>query len=429
LLGRPPLSVWLYGVRIATLAEHSYGRLRFTFEPEAEEQFRAGSPLLSTSMPVDTIRRPRADIVRAFFYGLLPEGPSRTTIARAFGLTPGDDFGLLAAIGRDCAGAIVLLPADESLPESGELEPLEPGDLEALIRGLGDRPLGADMTVRVSLPGVQEKLLLAKAANGEWARPINGAPSTHIFKPQDMRFDSYAVSEAFCLELARRLDLVSYESQVVEIADRPVIVVQRYDRVETNSGVTRVHQEDACQALGVDTSTDPHRKYQAGRGPGLRDMAKVLADYQPLDRGRLLALVTLNVTVGNADCHAKNISILHPADGTVHLAPAYDVTPTSFYTGIPTETGPKDMTDELGMFVNGVRSIHKIAVDDLVAEGASWGLGPEAARVVEVTLACLQDSLADVAARTGLPNAILDFCGNRLASILAGRPAGHVPAG
>jgi serine/threonine-protein kinase HipA len=415
----------LYGDRIATLSEPQYGKLRLTFATDAEERFRPGSPVLSISMPVDAARRPRGDIVRAFFDGLLPEGQSRAAISREFGVHPGDDFGLLTAIGRDCAGAVVLLPEDVPPPSpAGEVELLADGELATLIAQLRDRPLGADNKVRVSLPGMQEKLLLAKTPDGRWGRPVNGTPSTHILKPQDMRYASYAASEAFCLALSRRLGLGAFSSEVIEVAGRPVIVVERYDRARTERGVERIHQEDVCQALGIDTSDRPARKYQASGGPSLRDVASLLARYQPEDNVRLLRLVTLNVAIGNADCHAKNVSLLHPVDETVHLAPAYDLTPTTFYTGIPTEAGPKDMSDELAMFVNGTRSIHEVTSEDLADEGSSWGLGADAGRTVGAALTSILDCLEDAAHERPVPSEMLRFVASRTTSLLAGRPPG-----
>jgi len=364
-------------------------------------------------------------VVRAFFDGLLPEGDARGVLSDEFSVRRGDHFGLLSAIGRDCAGAIVLLPAGMPVHEAdSRVEQLSEPDLESLIAHLKERPLGADIDVRVSLPGAQEKLLLAIAPDGSWGRPLGGAPSTHILKPQDMRFDAYAAAEAFCLDLARNLDLTDVESYVVEIAGRPTIVVSRYDRRRTQTGVVRIHQEDACQALGVDCSNQPRRKYQSDGGPSLAAFAGVLAEFAPIkDRSKLLALTTLNVAVGNADAHAKNLSILHNEDGTIRLAPAYDLTPTTFYTNIPTPDGPKDMSDNLGMWVHGKRGIHDVSAEDLIREGTTWGL-PEstASHVVNSTLERIDGHIPAAAKSAKIPKAMIDFVASRTAALLVGKP-------
>lgn len=295
-------------------------------------------------MPLDVSRRPNGAVVRAFFHGLLPEGSVRARLEEEFSVALGDDFALLSAIGRDCAGAVVLQTTGSSPPKNaGYFAAVTDEWLDGAIRHIDDRPLGADAGVRVSLPGVQEKLLLARTPDGKWARAVDGAPTTHILKPQDLRLRGYAAAKAFCLELARSLRITDVEVEVTTIANRPVLIVSRYDRVMTDDGVERLHQEDATQALAVDLSGGRARlKYEAYGGKSLRDFAEVLRSFASAsDVDNLVRLTVLNVAVGNADAHAKNLSLLHPRDGSVHLAPAYDITPTAFYRGIPTADGQR----------------------------------------------------------------------------------------
>jgi serine/threonine-protein kinase HipA len=243
-----------------------------------------------------------------------------------------------------------------------------------------------------------------------------------------MRFEGYAAAEDFCLRLAHRLGLSDTESETIDVSGRPVLVVSRYDRrFDDERNVERVHQEDACQALGVDEASGGD-KYQSHGGPSLQRLARVLADFAPpRDRERLLALTTLNVAVGNADAHAKNVSIMHSPDGDVRLASAYDITPTTFYRGIPTPQGPRDLSDQLGMWVNSKRSVHAVAFDDLIVEGMSWGLAREAAdNRVRETLDALAAQAEAVAAEAALPGAILEFVVRRTKALRGGRPAGDV---
>ncbi|MGB8196598.1 MAG: HipA domain-containing protein [Acidimicrobiales bacterium] len=423
---RPGLDVWLYGTLIGELSEPQFAKMRLDFTEEAERTFRPGAIILSTSLPTNAQRRPNGNLVRAFFGGLLPEGESRGVIAREFDVDSGDNFGLLAAIGRDCAGAVVLLPHGSTQPSvRGDVKPLSGRDLATLVANLRERPLGANNEIRVSLPGAQEKLLLVRRSDGRWGQPVNGAPSTHILKPQDMRLPSYAVAESFCLRLAKRLALTTVDSEVIDVDGRPVIVVARYDRTSGPEGTVRTHQEDICQALGVDTSNDPYLKYESGGGPSLSQVAELLAQFAPSpDRAKLLALTVLNVAVGNADCHAKNISLLHMRDGTVTLAPAYDITPTTFYKNVPTAQGPKDLSDQLGMRINAKKSIHDVTMNDLIAEGVRWGLPKaDADHVVLQTLAEVARHSTSVGAEVDLPSELLEFVVTRTARLANGVPA------
>jgi hypothetical protein len=96
--------------------------------------------------------------------------------------------------------------------------------------------------------------------------------------------------------------------------------------------------------------------------------------------------------------------------------------PTTFYTNIPTPDGPKDMTDTLGMWVNGKRSAHGVSSEDLVREGTAWGL-PEstASRVVSSTLEAIHRHIPAAAKSAKIPEAMIDFVASRTAAWVAGK--------
>lgn len=121
--------------------------LRYT--PEALDR-GLGIPVLSVSLP--TVNRPlRGTSVHAFFSGLLPEGDARRMIAHDFGIDPGDTFALLATLGRDCAGALVILPDGHDLPAEATPTPISDAEIADRIRNLRFSPLGVDQDLRVSL--------------------------------------------------------------------------------------------------------------------------------------------------------------------------------------------------------------------------------------------------------------------------------------
>ena len=63
-----------------------------------------------------------------------------------------------------------------------------------------------------------------------------------------------------------------------DAAGRPYLLVTRYDRAEVDEITVRLHQEDACQALGVPSE----RKYAAEGGPAFRDLFALTRDYSTL---------------------------------------------------------------------------------------------------------------------------------------------------
>jgi serine/threonine-protein kinase HipA len=377
------LGVWKDRSRIATLSE-TRRRMSLTYEAGAG---RLGTPLISVSMPVATAAY-TDKVVRPYFTGLLPEGQSRLMIAYDFGIDANDDMRLLAALGRDCAGALVVLPENETpdnMSSTEAVEQLDDDEIERRINALPVHPLGVTGKVRASLPGVQSKLLLAKV-DGHWCSPDATHPSTHILKPGIADLPHSVVNEAFCLNVAALAGLRAAVTSVARFQGTTVLVSERYDRQhEADGTIGRVHQEDACQALSILTRT-PQQKYQSFGGPKLGDVARVV-DQWGGDTRELLRQITFSVLVGNADQHGKNLSLLHGPDGVV-LAPIYDVMCTTYYDGT---NDLRHLDTELGLHIGGRTDIIDVTMDDLVDEARSWGMRPGQA----------SDIVAELVERTG----------------------------
>lgn len=356
------LAVWLYGTRVATIDLYK-GRPRLAYTEDALSRYELGTPLLCLALPVSERRYPQA-LVRSFVDGLLPEGEQRRSIARDVGVRPDDMYGLIRELGRDCAGAIVIQPADELAPPAPTTvtaEPLTPDDVATLVSNLRSAPLGAGGRVRVSLAGVQEKLLLTRMTDGRWGRPVDGTPSTHILKPEIAAYPNTVENEAFCMRVAQNLGLSAAAVETTEIAGRKSIVVERFDRsVGSTGAVERVHQEDFCQATGV----PPDTKYEEDGGPSLRRIAGILQSVAAPDSLKLLLqAVTLNVLIGNGDAHAKNFSLLHHASGALSLTPLYDLMCTLHYGD-----------ERLAMRIDTVQRIDRVTAARIANEAVGWGM-------------------------------------------------------
>lgn len=378
------LAVWLYGARVAVI-DRERDRPRLTYTEEALSQYPLGTPLLSLSLPV-TSRRYTQGIVRPFLDGLLPEGESRKSIARDVHVSERDTYGLIRALGRDCAGAVVIQPADDPpppQPTTATADPLSSDEIETLVRDLKSAPLGAGGRVRISLAGVQEKLVLTRMPDGSWGRPVDGTPSTHILKPEIATFPHTVENEAFCMRVAQHLGLDVATVETTEIAGRKVIVVERYDRrVATDGSVERIHQEDFCQATGV----APEAKYEEDGGPSLLRIAGILqAVAAPDSLERLLQTVTVNSLIGNGDAHAKNFSLLHHANGALTLTPLYDLMCTLYYGD-----------DQLAMYVDNVHRTNRLTVERIVNEAEHWGM--QRTRATEIVVDLLETAPAAIIA-------------------------------
>jgi serine/threonine-protein kinase HipA len=225
-----------------------------------------------------------------------------------------------------------------------------------------------DLDVRLSLGGAQEKVLLARDDDG-WTLPLEGAPSTHILKPEPARFPGLVFGEAWALAAAAAVTSTA-EAEVRRVVDhRPALVVTRYDRMRTDDGLRRLHQEDLCQVLGL----PPEAKY-AQPGPRMRrddpklsDLASMLlmrAEDPPAELSRLLEQLIVTVAIGNADAHAKNHSLVHRG-AAVTLSPLYDVVPTIAF--LPEQR-------HAALAIDGKFPLDEITRGHVHGEARSWGI-------------------------------------------------------
>lgn len=368
------LGVWLNDLRIAEIERRGPFDLRLRYTAEALERWPANSPVVSCALPLG--RRPQQ--ARAFCAGLLPEGRALQELAHRAGVATNDTFGLLERYGRDVAGALII-SREEPEPQRHGIAAYDEQSLAEAVEALDEHPLGVYDDSELSLAGLQDKLLLVRSPDGQWGRPLHGRPSTHILKRDDARFPGLVAAEGACLRLARALGLTTVDADLAQIGDHWCLIVSRFDRRGTGEDVARIHQEDLCQALGIDPAGARGRiKYQDAGGPSLRDLAGLLDRYArdgAAELDTLVRAVTFTVLIGNADAHGKNIAVLHDTPETVTLAPLYDTVPTVLWPKLRTRAA---------MTVGGRAQLADVTIEDIVAEAASWP-HPEA-RAREVTL-------------------------------------------
>ena len=324
------LSVWWDAALVGTLRVDQHGDFGFAYtQAWLDDPIR---PPISQSLPkrADAFNRRET---RPFFAGLLPEGAQREAVARNLGISEANDFRLLEALGGDVAGALTLWPEGEIPPPSPEPAPAHPlsdSELVEILDTLPKRPMLAGRDgLRLSLAGAQQKLPVV-LVNGAIALPLPGQPTTHILKPPIARFSATTENEAFAMRLAAAVGLNVAAAEPRNVAGRPFLLVERYDRqIDTKGRMQRLHQEDFCQALGI----PPEHKYASEGGPGFKDCFNLVRQACTAPAPSVLALLDaaiFNVILGNADAHGKNFSLLY-ARGTVSLTPLYDLLCTIAY--------------------------------------------------------------------------------------------------
>jgi len=322
----PALDVYLNETFVGELQQEG-GELAFRYAP-GYLNLPAALPL-SRHLPLGSEEFSDA-ATRAFFANLLPEGGMREQVARALGLSPGNVFSLLEALGGDCAGAVTVVPPGELPKRQSLYQRLGSAGLAARLADLPAHPLLAgEEGVRMSLAGAQNKLPVYFDGS-EFHLPQGSAPSSHILKTAIPHLEETVLNEAFCMNLAARVGLNVPEATIVRAGDERVYMVARYDRQRAEgSGLLRLHQEDFCQALGI----PPELKYGKEGGPGFAACFDLVREWssEPLaDAAALLRWALFNFLIGNADAHGKNLSFLY-ATGGVRLAPFYDLLSTAVY--------------------------------------------------------------------------------------------------
>jgi len=406
------LIVELYGIHIGTLGG-TWRSFDFTASPRAVEVYGIDSPILSVAIPLAAVAtRSRKDRRQNFFRELLPEGKMLTRMAQEAGLTEQDVIGLLRAYGRDVAGALQIWDPDApGEPKQPGLEPLTTPDVAEMLANVQDNPLGnKPLGGKTSLAGVQDKIVLATTSTG-WNRVVDGYPSTHILKPESRDYPTIIYDEEYGSRFARAAGLASFHTSIEVFETVPALVIERYDR-SPDAPLGRIHQEDFNQALGA----GGNRKYQKyGGRVSLARIANILTTARDQESlARLLRMTVLSTAVGNLDMHAKNISLMHSQDGTMTLAPAYDIVPQ---THLPND-------GEMALAVSHEYRHQHITRDHLVAEGRSWGL-PNPEELVDGTLSIvLKTATEESPHRDAYPHLVRDIT-QFTTNLMNGRGAGE----
>ena len=333
------LNVYLLGNKVGRLSLDAERRFVFAYD---KDWLNSSSAVpLSLNLPLQS--KPYTDQqARPFFANLLPESDLRRALARKLGLSEQNDFALLEAVGGECAGAVSLLPDEAALPSEGGYQILSDDDLNDLVDELPARPmLAGEQGIRLSLAGAQNKLPVH--FDGQHIGvPHGNAPSSHILKPPILHYQHTVENEYFCMCLAERVGL-SVPNMSLLHKRKSLYLIERYDRRWiSDDAIERIHQEDFCQALGI----PPDQKYEKEGGPSLKQCFTLLRDHSTFpvqDVRASLDWVIFNYLIGNADAHAKNISLLL-LQGGPRLAPFYDLMCTAVYP---------DLADKLAMKIGG----------------------------------------------------------------------------
>ncbi len=373
-----PLTLWMNGAKVGRWWSTRGGESRLEYAPEwmADPRGRPISLSLPFTYDAGTLRGVMVD---RWFDNLLPDSEAiRGRLAARHRVDPRDSHALLGAIGRDCVGALQLVPEGEDPGRVHAIEYRTVTDAEVASRLLSvpsgrpfDRGPDDDDMLRISLAGAQEKTAFLRH-NGQWCVPTGATPTTHIFKLPlgevavvKADFSTSVENEWLCLTLLRAMELPAASCEVGHFpgpnGDVSALIVKRFDRLPTVSAtgtawIARLPQEDCCQVSGTPSSM----KYESDGGPGVSRILDLLttSDSSAADMSTFVQAQLAFWLLAAPDGHAKNFSIALHAGGRYTLTPLYDVLSAWPIIG----AGPKewhDRTVSLAMGIRGTSSLHR----------------------------------------------------------------------
>ncbi len=340
-MGRPTgarsLAVWMNAERVGTWTLPARGPQTFTYAETwlHSSQFRP----LSLSLPAGFGGALLSgNAVESWFDNLLPDSEVIRYRAQArFQAASTSAFDLLAAIGRDCAGAVQLLPMGEEPRGINRIDakPLTDKEIGKRLRAVTAAPAPGFMdpeadALRLSMAGAQEKTAFLWH-NGQWCLPLGSTPTTHLFKlpmgiigEGQIDFSSSVENEWLCSKVLKAYGLSVAATEMASFDGERCLIVERFDRRLHASGAywLRLPTEDFCQA----TSTPAASKYENNGGPGMVAIAELLA--QSSERSDLASFFKAQVLfwmLRAIDGHAKNFSLFLNPSGRFQLTPLYDV--------------------------------------------------------------------------------------------------------
>jgi serine/threonine-protein kinase HipA len=323
------------------------GRTEFVF---SSDYLTAGErPVLGQYFEdhLDTIHRSQTQLP-AFFSNLLPEGGLRELLARRAGVHRDRELPLIALLGEDLPGAVVVRRVDDPAADpADDLAESENDD------GMPEAAGPQHQALRFSLAGAQLKfsVLYGPATRGP-TLSIDGRGGNWIAKLPSDTYPNVPEHEYEMMCWAGRTGITIPEVELVTVGEiaglpikidpsRHVFLSRRFDRPEPGK---RVHQEDFAQVANVRAA----ERYGVLSHASIARIVRDVAGEEDLDE--VIRRTAFNILIGNGDAHLKNWSLTYPDGIHARLSPAYDLVATVTY--IP--------DDKLGLKLSRENRFHEV---------------------------------------------------------------------
>ncbi|HHH6590120.1 HipA domain-containing protein [Proteus mirabilis] len=340
-----------------------------------------------------------------FIHNLLPDlKEERLSLAHSVGVQSNDVFTLLSKVGHDCTGGISFTESREPPKIGWKYREISASELNELVtQRKSFLPCFGDY--RPCISGTQRKTTLMKT-NGRWYVPQGTAFSSHIVKyPMDVITQSNSVldmsssikNEFICTQIAKELGFKVPDIEIITAeSGAKALAVKRFDRCFGDGVVTRRHQEDFCQILGV----PEHQKYESENNLSVSKIVDVLSlsAQSKANNHDFFKFMILQCLLGATDGHLKNFSVHIDHGGYYKLAPFYDL--LSAYPAV-SATGLNKRKLKLAMGLQASRGykyhISKICLRHIEQTASQFGISnAECHEIVYAFLAQFSSALSSI---------------------------------
>jgi serine/threonine-protein kinase HipA len=262
-----------------------------------------------------------------FFAGLLPEGIRLKALKSSLKTSEDDLFTMLLALGEESIGDVCV----EDSKGNVDQERFSPVTLESAdFTELLDQSIAPSLVraaADIGVPGVMPKL---SASMITFPVRVKNKKNEYILKLQPREYPKLIENEYIFMNMAKACGLPTADVAIVQDSKgQSGLLVTRFDRYydKTTKSIKKIHQEDACQILGV----YPHDKYRVT----IKDICEGVAHFATapiVEIKKIIELYLFSYIIGNGDLHGKNISLLeNPSTGAFELSPCYDLLSTIPY--------------------------------------------------------------------------------------------------
>lgn len=340
-----------------------------------------------------------------FIHNLLPDlKEERLSLAQSVGVQSNDVFTLLSKISHDCTGGISFTESREPPKIGWKYREISASELNELVtQRKSFLPFFGDY--RPCISGTQRKTTLTRL-NGKWYVPQEKSLSSHIIKfPMDVIAQSNSVldmsgsveNEFICTQIAKELGFKVPDIEIITAeSGAKALAVKRFDRCFGDGVVTRRHQEDFCQILGV----PEHQKYQSENNLSVSKIVDVLSlsAQSKANNHDFFKFMILQCLLGATDGHLKNFSVHIAPGGHYKLAPFYDL--LSAYPAV-SATGLNKRKLKLAMGLQASRGykyhISKICLRHIEQTASQFGISnAECHEIVFAFLAQFSSALSSI---------------------------------